>query len=524
MSTHPIVPPTPPPARPFGPLWRIGLAVAIIATIALIVALWPFLAALARALTFAAMEWDMWIAGAIFLFIAALLLAVVRAAFAWSWRIDASARQARVVRMQNDLPIDVSNVRAAFNLHAKSTLAGYYAAQLAEAERATPLLTSQNVHVQYAPLAPLAQLTEPAGATTAAELPGAIDLAALGCQPTMDHILLGVDELGQITVAVPDLCHVALLGATGAGKSNLLRLILPQLQKIGASVILADPHFAPIDPENGDDWRPIADRLIQAPAITADAIDQALSFMLDELGRRLELRRENKPVGVPLFFAFDELPVICDLVKDAPARLGKLLREGRKVHLLTVGASQSMLVKEVGGSSTLRDQYRTAFYVGGDRKSAAAMLDIPERDIDDGPLGKGIVLLRSKSTSPARMVRVPLVSNASLYQLFGVSVTPQLAPTEPLSNQPQNGFGFAAMARPRSRIEAGSKPDHESGNTAPESAIPTAETARIVALFKAGKSTADIVRELYGNITGTPYQKRRAEIEAVLRQALEGVR
>jgi predicted ABC-type transport system involved in lysophospholipase L1 biosynthesis ATPase subunit len=104
---------------------------------------------------------------------------------------------------------------------------------------------------------------------SAPALPGALDLSALECNPTLDHILLGVDELGQITVSVPDLCHVALLGSTGGGKSNLLRLILPQLQKIGASVILADPHFAPLDPENGDDWRPIADRLIHAPAVSA---------------------------------------------------------------------------------------------------------------------------------------------------------------------------------------------------------------------------------------------------------------
>lgn len=383
-----------------------------------------------------------------------------------------------------------------------------------------PLATSFTYHDSHTAPEPPA-LPEPA----AAGLPGAIDLAALDCRPTVDHILLGVDEMGQITVSVQDLCHVALLGSTGGGKSNLLRLIVPQLQKIGASVILADPHYAPLDPENGDDWRPIADRLIHAPAVTAAAIDQELSFMLDELGRRLELRRDNKPLGPPLFFAFDELPVICDLVKDAPARLGKLLREGRKVSLLTVGASQSMLIKEIGGSSTLRDSYRTCFYAGGDRKSAAAMLDMPERDIDDGPLGKGVVLLRSKATAPARLVRVPLVSNASLYNLLGVASAPQIAPTEPLSNPLQTGFGFAAMAQPRNGNETGSKPDSESGNAAPASGIPTAETARILALFKSGKSTADIVRELYGSISGTPYQKRRAEIEAVIRAAmLQGVK
>jgi hypothetical protein len=358
-----------------------------------------------------------------------------------------------------------------------------------------------------------------------APLPGALDLSAIAHTPTLDHILLGVDEHGQITVSVPDLCHVALLGSTGGGKSNLLRLILPQLQKIGAKVILADPHYAPLDPENGDDWRPIADRLIHAPAVSAAAIDSELDFMLDELGRRLELRRENKPVGPPLFFAFDELPVICDMVKDAPARLGKLLREGRKVNLLTVGATQSMLIKEIGGSSTLRDQYRTAFYVGGDRKSASAMLDIPERDIDDGPLGKGIVMLRSKATAPARMVRVPMVSNQALYNLLGATSAPQIAPTEPLSNQLQSGFGFAAMAQPRQRNDSGLTAPVDSGNSSIGSGNPPdAESARIIALFKGGKSVGDIIREIHGPIAGEKYKKARAAIEAILQTALQGVK
>ncbi len=232
-------------------------------------------------------------------------------------------------------------------------------------------------------------------------LPGPLDLATMDIRPSESRILLALDAAGPVNVSVTQLCHVALLGATGGGKSNLLRLIIPQLQAFGAHVALADPHYAPIDPENGDDWRLIEQRLIYPPAVKAGQIDQLLDHLTEELERRLERRRKNERVGVPLFLCFDELPSIADLVPDAVPRIGRLLREGRKVHLLTIGASQSMLIKEVGGSSALRDQYRTSFYVGGDRKSASGLLDIPERLIDDGPLGKGIVLLRSEVTKPA---------------------------------------------------------------------------------------------------------------------------
>lgn len=386
----------------------------------------------------------------------------------------------------------------------------HHVTALVKAQRQFPdALHSLSFHDSRKEL-PAAALALPEPSTPT--LPGAVDLATLGCNPTPDHILLGIDEMGQITVSVQDLCHVALLGATGGGKSNLLRLMLPQLQKIGASVILADPHFAPIDPANGDDWRPIADRLIHAPALTADAIDQELSFMLDELARRLERRNKNEPIGPPIFFAFDELPVICDMIKDAPTRMGKLLREGRKVQLLTIGASQSMLIKEIGGSSTVRDQYRTAFYVGGDKKSASAMLDIPEREIDDGPLGEGVVLLRSKSTSPARLVRVPLVSNASLYQLLGST---RVAPTLPLP------MGFRPPT-PAGAVEGATEgASTHTPSSAPGSAIPpTSEAARALALIQAGKSMSEVIKEMFGVTSGRAYQEKTVWLMDVIRAAL----
>jgi hypothetical protein len=147
-------------------------------------------------------------------------------------------------------------------------------------------------------------------------------------RPSESRILLAVDEAGPINVSIQQLCHVALLGATGGGKSNLLRLILPQIQAFGASICLADPHYAPIDPESGDDWRLIEQRLRFAPAINAGQIDELLSFMTEELDRRLERRRKNERVGIPLFLAFDKRPSIADLVPDAVPRIGRLLREG----------------------------------------------------------------------------------------------------------------------------------------------------------------------------------------------------
>ena len=394
---------------------------------------------------------------------------------------------------------------------------------------------SGNVPANYAPhisvtqpKAPTYLETPPALLTGAPEpepagLPDVTDLAniARDFRPTKDAILLALGDGGErLTAPVSALCHVALCGATGQGKSNLLRLLLPQLQAIGARVVLTDPHYADIDPENGDDWRTIRQRLYRPPAVKPRDIDTMLDYILAELDRRLELRNKGEKVGAPLFLAYDELPVIVDTVKDAPERLGRILREGRKVSILTVGASQEFLVKTIGGSSGARDQYRTAYYVGGDRTSASALLDLPARTIDDGPLGHGVALLRSKATPAARLVRVPLASNAGVEMLLGgyqVATTAadsgyQVATTD-------RPFGFQAVATGMPDGSHVVASDNQA-TSAPESP----EAARAMQLFMQGLDPAAIVLELRGikSSEGRRYQQALAEVLELLRGAVRG--
>ena len=366
--------------------------------------------------------------------------------------------------------------------------------------------------------AELAALPEPAGG-----LPDVTDLATLArdFKPTKDSILLALGDGGErLTVPVAQLCHVALCGATGQGKSNLLRLLVPQLQSIGARVVLADPHYADIDPENGDDWRAIRQRLYMPPAVKPRDIDAMLDYMLAELDRRLELRNKGERVGAPLFLAYDELPVIVDQVKDAPERLGRILREGRKCAILTVGASQEFLVKVVGGSSGARDQYRTCFYVGGDRTSAAALLDMPARTIDDGPLGHGVALLRSTATPAARLVRVPLASNAGVAMLLdGYQVATDAATTGQQQATSDRPFGFHPLA---GGSQNGSQMVANSNQATSAPASP--EAARALQLFMQGLDPAAIVLELRGikSSEGRRYQSALAEVIELIRQALRG--
>ena len=282
---------------------------------------------------------------------------------------------------------------------------------------------------------------------------------------------------------------------------------IPQLQAVGARVVLADPHYTPFDAESGEDWRGIAARLHLAPAVSASEIGALLAYMGEELDRRLEKRRAGQKFGAPLFLALDELPVIADTVDGSAERLGRLLREGRKVGLFTVGAAQSFLVKVIGGDSSAREAYRTAFYVGGDLKSATALLDVPQRDINEGAVGQGVAYLRSVATAPACLVRVPYASNSAIAGLL-----------EPTSQPTSYGFNQAAP-------EAGTEAGTEVGSSnqlprQPHATNWTAEEALILEALRGHQTPGEVAESIAGSRGGRKYQLATAQVAEVIRRAI----
>jgi hypothetical protein len=248
-------------------------------------------------------------------------------------------------------------------------------------------------------------------------------------------------------------------------------------------------------------------RLHLQPAVTPDDIRHVLAWLAtEELPKRLELRRNGQRVGTPHFLAIDELPAIVADVKDAPEHLSRLLREGRKVGLLTIGAAQDFLVKTIGGAGGVRDCYRTAYYVGGDTQTARVLLDV-KGSVDDGSLGQGLAFLRSKATPTAQLVRVPLASNEALYSLLGDV------------REASAGSALLPFGKPHgSLLEANNNP---ASMALQRHETRTPEQERIITLFLAGNDIAAIVKEVYAVTSsgGRKYQERSADVQAVLRSA-----
>lgn len=349
---------------------------------------------------------------------------------------------------------------------------------------------------------PLPQVVGAAADLGAGELPPAVDLADLHFPPHRGAILLALGPGGQpLTVPARDLMHTGLVGASGGGKSNTGRLILAQLLACGVDCVIADPHYTPFDAESGEDWRPIARRLKIAPARKAGEIEDLFAWLGEHMHQRYDRRDRGERPGPPVVAYVDELPAIVADVPGAMDTLSRLLREGRKVGVYLVSASQDLLVSTLKSGGEIRENLRSCYYSGGAGTSAVQLLDMPKRDIGqyESRLGRGVVLLRSAATPATTLARVPLASNRAVSGLLSDDAatltieTPQKAARNPAESAVENASAAVQTPDP--------------------------EAARILAMFAGGESMRGVVKAVYGVSGGGRYNELLAHVQTVIRES-----
>jgi len=497
------------PARAPSPLWRVTLVVGLIATIGLLAALWPFL----RALGVALQAYTGAIALMLLLFVAALLLGIVRIVYAIGWKMDASARQARVVRLQNDLPISVDDVHAAFERHATSSLDQHYRAQLAEAERPFPLVTNFHQATTHAPALTAAPAETVA---TIAAIPTFAQLLDSGQIGPGRPLILGYDAATghAITGAWKDLYSCGVGALQGAGKSWLLAFLLGQSAAGGGRLIICDLHA-------GDD-ESLANRIgALAPAFMCDIastpkeIESAFAFADD----KLEKRKTNS-ARWPIVLVADEWTSLLRTSAGTalPAHIQNIAEQGRKFNVNGILAAQAWTK---AASSDVRNQL-TSHYVMRQRPDEARyqlglraeQLPTDIRSLPDatgyllnvqGELIK-IVVPHMTAVDIARCGEM-IDREAGSPQKFGFMAPTQRLPGSPPAELKRNSDGT------QKELTA-----NVTATAAPSGTRASPEAARAAALFEAGADIADIIRALRGELSGRARQQASVEIQQLIRE------
>ena len=259
-----------------------------------------------------------------------------------------------------------------------------------------------------------------------------------------DHVYLATGRGGQpLACSVEGWGHIAHDARTGGGKTLLARLELAMMLVLQVDLVLCNPHFAPID-KRGHDWRPIGYTLERqgpveiGPGIRvgriqrkADAIARLLEYLAKtELDRRYDLQAQGRFDWKPLSIFVDEVPWLVHEYPAIAAHLIILLQRGRAVDVRVLTNAQSFLVGNTGLKGGNGGRFDTVHFLGGNPRSGAVLLDLPERDLKElvgavqaeanQALGKGLGLLRNLESVPkAQPMRVPYGTNDLQYYWLG---------------------------------------------------------------------------------------------------------
>lgn len=267
--------------------------------------------------------------------------------------------------------------------------------------------------------------------------------------PQNIYLATGIDDGQDYACSLPGWHHIAKDASTGGGKTLLTRMEIAQQLHLGMDVILCNPHFTPVEkdekhPDGYIDWRPIAARLEKQGPVefypghvcprlvrTPKGIATLLkNIALHEIDRRFTARLSWRPGSPlpwnPLYISIDELPWIVSLFPEVAGYVATILQRGRAVDVRLSTSAQSFLVAATGLNSGVRENFGTAYWMGGSTVSGARLLDVGEKDLKklliDAHVtpGKGIAVLRNEeSVKQATIVRIPLGTNEGTYYLLG---------------------------------------------------------------------------------------------------------
>jgi hypothetical protein len=401
-----------------------------------------------------------WLGDGLLLFgLAVAVLGAVGALLTLGTRAWLSVQHARVLRSRHGVPIDVVQ---------QMRLSPYVLEQ-----QALDLEALRAPYLQHPNLSTLSN----SATVKPAEPPM---LAA----PFLDLVQAG-DWVRWLNEDTP---HVLLAGPSGSGKSTTARALLSGRVARGDRLCVIDPHGRPgawpVDAYGaGRDYAQIAD---------------VFELLLAELDARYKAYRDGRDAFERLTIVVDEIPAIAAQLGPAWTRFFRATgSEARKVRMHVLLISQSALIKDIGSSTSMRENYaRLGFGTAADD----VLRD--ERDADRRRQVSALIADRPHVAALEWRGRVHALDLADVPRL----ASERLGPAEAWQADPCSVPFREAPDTLLSGLLDGTRNAEQASE----------RDARAIALFRAGYTFRDVAEQ----IRNAGYTIANAELLELRRQAL----
>jgi hypothetical protein len=457
-----------------------------------------------------------------------LLMVVLLAALAvtWTWRhlrlmlLDITSAEIQVGRerlsadlvhptLEGLLPIPRDAI------HANDVLALLEHHLVNRHAPVVPHTITYSPHLRYAPTSPA--INAPPPPLPPPSIPSFAQLLHQG-ELGNGRFLLGYDlESGEVLHGTwRDLYSCAIGGQPGSGKSTAIRSLLAQSALSGGRFVVIDPHAGAGEESLGHTLGALRSCMLCEVASSDAHILEAVRYV-DSIGRK---RIQGGHERWPLVIAVDEATALFSrsTVGEALASLiESIAQEYRKVSVFALIMGQIWTANRTGGDSGLRDSFASALVLKMKRQQARLLLPTDmAKEAETLSVGQAILW---RTNGEHCKIMIPNCTMADVEQVArSLTTGAERTGHKPLPTLEVAPSPAPSHLRSQARIHRGDEVGFEVG----AEVVLDARAQRVLALFLAGQTQTEILREVWQVSGGEKYKQAAAEFQQILRTALTG--
>lgn len=328
---------------------------------------------------------------------------------------------------------------------------------------------------------------------------------------TGDHLVLS---------SVTDIRGMGVVGQSGAGKSNLTRLIASQVVAAGGVLLVIDPHFGS-EESTATSLGHLQQSMLFQPAVDDDEILGMVQAMTSTIDKRMQYSSEQLEQLPYMLLICDELNNVMrrPIGKEAAQEINRVLQEARKVRMGALLIGQSFRSTSIKNDE-MRDALTNRIALRCSSSEAARMIDSTEFTKNAMRLPKGHALIFGNMLGEEAHIAMPkcdmedvkiIAPKSSIYGTSETLHRPFETPSEQPSDEGSEGQQRRDFEGPSYSSNEG-KP--EGGSDGP---IYTAKEYQIYQAMQNEVPISHIMRDILGGKGkgGDEYKEQRKTIREV---------